>query len=174
MALTPEIAVAGLVANRAKLLAYIWSLLGDHHDTEDIFEEVIVLAMKSAPSIVDDDHLLAWARRAARSRAINLLRRENRKPLLLADDVLDQLDPHWRDWDAQPDTDRIDALRDCVEQLSPRARQIVSLRYGQGLSGAQVADVVGQQVHSVYVALTRIYQALEACVRRRLAEGAAP
>jgi RNA polymerase sigma-70 factor, ECF subfamily len=168
--ISQESVVEGLIADRSKLLAYIWSLLRDHHDTEDLFEEIVVLAMKNAGKIQDREHLLAWARRAARHRAINHLRHKGRHPVLLREDVLNQLEAQWHNLDAQPAQSRAEALRLCLDQMTPRSQRIVALRYGKGMSGQEVAAVTGQQVHSVYVALTRIYRALEDCVRRRLEE----
>jgi RNA polymerase sigma-70 factor, ECF subfamily len=167
MALTQEAAVEGLLANRAKLLAYIWSLLRDHHGTEDVFEEIVLLAMKNAAEITDQQHLLAWARRTARFRGIDHLRRERLQPVLLADDVLDQLEGHWGHWDHQSAAERIDALRQCVEQLTARSQQIIAMRYGRGMSGMQVAEALHQNVGTVYVALTRIYQSLQECLGRK-------
>ncbi len=171
MALSREAVVEGLLANRSKLLAYIWSLLRDYHATEDIFEEVVLLAMKNASKIEDQDHLLAWARRTARFRGIDHLRRETRQPTLLADDILDALEGSWSRIDPLPNRDRVDALRHCYEQLTPRSQKIVSLRYGQGLCGKEVAEVLRQNVHTIYVALGRIYQSLEDCMRRKLEVG---
>ena len=79
MGMSQESAVEGLLANRSKLLAYIWALLRDHHDTEDVFEETMILVMKNAAQIEGPSQLMAWARRAARSRAIDHLRREKRR-----------------------------------------------------------------------------------------------
>jgi RNA polymerase sigma-70 factor, ECF subfamily len=171
MPISVDAAVEGLLANRSKLLAYIWSLLRDHHATEDVFEEVVLAAMKHFAEIKDQDHLLAWARQTARFRGIDYLRRKSREPQLLAEDVLDQLESQWRQRDADNERDCMDALRTCYKQLSTRSQTIVSLRYGQGLSGREVAAVMGRKVHSVYVAMTRIYQTLEECVRRTLAVG---
>ncbi len=61
----------------------------------------------------------------------------------------------------------IDYLRSCLETLSPKARKVVNLKYVEGLSGVQIAELVGSKVHSVYVSLTRAHRSLEACVQKR-------
>jgi RNA polymerase sigma-70 factor (ECF subfamily) len=140
----------------------------DFHSTEDIFEEVVLLAMKHADQIEDNDHLLAWARRTARCRGIDHLRRQSLRPFLLADDVLDQLEDCWSESDGVPDRDRIDALRDCIARLTEKSQKVIAMRYAQGMSGKAVAEATNQNVHSVYVALTRIYRSLGECIRRKL------
>jgi RNA polymerase sigma-70 factor (ECF subfamily) len=168
MSLTPDVAVEGILAGRSKLLAFIWSLMRDHHVTEDIFQEVILLAMKHAAEIKDKDHLMAWARRTARFRGIDYLRRNSLAPLLLSGDVLDQLESCWMKFDGTPDCDRMDALQRCISQLTDQSQKIISMRYSQGMSCKAIAEARNRTVQAVYVALVRIYRTLEQCVHRRL------
>ena len=122
MGLRPDIAVDRLLADRSKLLAYIWSIVRDFHATEDVFQEVVVAAMSHAEEIKDTEHLLSWARQAARFRGIDWLRRQKRQPLLLDDDVLDLLEGQWNRFDAVPPhawTDAVRVLRRQVDRLCP-------------------------------------------------------
>ena len=66
--------------------------------------------------------------------------------------------------------DEMDHLRQCLDKLAPKTRRIVNLKYVEGLSGIQIAELVGSRVHSVYVALTRAHRNLQSCIgeRRRL------
>lgn len=169
MAVRPDIVVDGLVANRGKLLAYVWSIVHDFHATEDIYQEIVVAAMSHAEEIHDEEHLLLWARQAARFRGIDWLRRQNRQPLLLDDDVLDLLEGQWSRFDAAPAHVWTDAMRACVSTLTDYARQLIGLRYVEGLSGVEVAQRVGRTPKTVYVALGRIYRQLEDCIQRRMA-----
>lgn len=168
MAVRPDIVVDRLVADRGKLLAYVWSIVHDFHATEDIYQEVVVAAMSHAEEIEDEAHLLLWARQAARFRGIDWLRRQNRQPLLLDDDVLDLLEGQWGQFDAAPAHAWTDAMRHCVATLTDYARQLIGLRYVEGLSGQEVAQRTGRTPKTVYVALGRIYRQLEDCIQRRL------
>ena len=106
MALTQQAVVNTLVADRSKLFAYTWSIVRNHHATEDIYQEVVLAAMPHTEEMKDQGHVLAWARRAARLRAIDWLRREKRQAQLLDGSVLDLLEEDWRRLDA-------DAPNDC-------------------------------------------------------------
>lgn len=57
-----------------------------------------------------------------------------------------------------------------MDQLTLRSKQILHLRYTEGLTGIQVAEAIDVTVGSVYVALTRIYQALAECIQQRRME----
>jgi RNA polymerase sigma-70 factor (ECF subfamily) len=163
----PNGAVRALIRDRARLLGYIWSIVRDHHVADDLFQDVTVLAIERAAEIKDEGHLLLWARKAARYKALETLRSKALRMILLDEDVLDMLEANWEAKDCLSINDEADHLRDCVEQLTPRAKQIVHLRYTEGLTGTQVAEIVKLKVGSVYVSLARIYRALAECIRLR-------
>ena len=159
-----------LLADRAKLLAYIWSIVHDEHVTEDVFQEVSMLAVSKRAKIRDREALLPWLRRTARYRALHAIRHKGKAPLLLDGSTLDALAPHWQKYDDVPSATLADALRMCVDQLTPYARRIVVLRYIEGQSGIQVAEALGRKVRTIYMALSRIHHTLRDCIRRQQAE----
>lgn len=61
----------------------------------------------------------------------------------------------------------MDHLRACVDQLKPRAKEMVYLRYTERLSGIRVAEIAKMTVGSVYVSLARIHRTLQECIRLR-------
>jgi RNA polymerase sigma-70 factor (ECF subfamily) len=65
---------------------------------------------------------------------------------------------------------RARALRDCLEQLTPRSRQLVDLRYHEALALPGIAEQTGSTLEAVHKALVRIRQRLRDCVERRLVE----
>ena len=153
---------------RVKLLAYIRAIVCDHHLAEDVFQEVAVLAVRKRDEIRDGQHFLAWMRLAARHHALKVLRRQHRS-LLLDEALLDHLDEQWAEHDPSSTTDLVEALRSCVERLSPHARHLVKLRYADGISGLRLAEVVDRSLNTVYVSLSRIHRSLKDCIRQRLA-----
>jgi RNA polymerase sigma-70 factor (ECF subfamily) len=153
------------------LLGFVTAIVRDPHLADDVFQDVTLLAMRRAGRIRDLEHLLLWARKAARYKALEVLRARGRGCLPLDEDVLDALEAEWDAAGPDPRTDgadeQVDDLRACVQRLSPRARRILHLRYGEGLSGSQLAETLAIGVASVYVALSRIHRALRECVARR-------
>jgi RNA polymerase sigma-70 factor (ECF subfamily) len=156
-----------LLRERVKLLAYIRAIVRDDDLAEDVFQEVALLALHKREEIGDVQHFLGWMRLTSRHRALKSLRRR-RHHLLLDEALLDRLEEHWAEYDAPAGTDLVDALRHCLERLSPKARDLVRLRYGEGVSGRMLAEAVGQSLNTVYVALSRIHRSLGECIRRRL------
>jgi RNA polymerase sigma factor (sigma-70 family) len=171
----PNAVVRALIRDRAKLLGYIWVIVRDHHVAEDVFADVTVLAMERAGEINDEKHLALWARKAARLKALEAMRRRNRRGMVsLDDDVLQMIETDWGEAvDGIATSAEVDHLRSCIERLTPRARRILHLRYVEGLGGASLAahEDVGIDLRSLYVAMSRIHKALHDCiVRKRAAE----
>jgi RNA polymerase sigma-70 factor (ECF subfamily) len=157
-----------LLRERVKLLAYIRAIVRDDHLAEDVLQEVALLALRKRDEIRDGRHFLGWMRLTSRHRALKTLRRRHHQPLL-EETLLDRLDEQWAEHDQSPSADLLEALRHCLERLSPPARSLVELRYAEGVSGRRLAEVVDRSLNTVYVTLSRIHRSLGDCIRRRLA-----
>ena len=158
-----------LMNDRMRLIGYVHSIVRDRHVAEDVFQDVVTLAVEKYAELEDSGHLLAWARGVAKNKARESLRRRKRSPIQLEGDVLDLLEGSWADLEPQRLDSDLDYLRACLESLSPRMRRLIDLKYVDGLSGAQIAERVETEVHSVYVSLTRAYRRLAQCVDRKRA-----
>lgn len=154
-----------LLRERALVLGYIRALVRDRHLAEDVFQEVSVRALDKCGEIADEVHFQGWIRRAARFEALNLVRKRERGPEPLGEVLLDQLEGHWDNATAATPDERLETLQSCVGRLTPRAQSLVRLRYGEGLPGTKVAELVGMSLNTLYVALSRIHRALAECVR---------
>jgi RNA polymerase sigma-70 factor (ECF subfamily) len=149
-------------------LAYIWSIVHDGHIAEDVLQDVSVLAVEKRSEIESAQVLPAWLRATARHRALYALRQASRAPMSLDQNVLDLLEGEWTQRDALPTNRLMDALRACLGKLSPTARQIVDMRYGQALGSQQIAHRLGRSLAAVYKTTTRAHTALAECVRRQM------
>lgn len=169
MALQQDVVVQLLLKHRGKLLGAIRAMVADEHLAEDIFQEVSIAAISKCGEIADVEHFAAWVRYAARFQALVALRNRNRLPRVLSDDVLDALEHHWQQFDKQADSEISDALRICLERLSPYARQLIETRYVQRKRGTELAKALQRSLNTVYVALSRAHNALRDCVHQKLA-----
>jgi RNA polymerase sigma-70 factor (ECF subfamily) len=169
MAVQQDVVVQLLLTHRGKLVGAIRAMVADEHLAEDIFQEVSIAAICKCDEITDVDHFAPWVRSAARLEALTALRNRNRLPRALTADVLDALEQHWQRFDRQPDTDLTDALKNCLERLSPYAKQLVETRYTHGKRGSDLATALRRSLNTVYVALTRVHRSLRDCLRQHLA-----
>lgn len=160
--------VSGLVLkHRHELLAYLYSALPDYHAVEDLFQEVCLVVVQKAADFQDGSNFAAWTRTIARHKLREQLRK--RSGVLLDDAFFDGLDRAFDEARAALDPDpRKEALRLCLSELQEGAKQIVSLRYDEGLDPAAIADRMGKSRVAVNSLLQRIREILKECVERRL------
>ncbi len=152
--------------NRSKLMAYIWTIVHDPHLADDIYQDVSITALAKHDEINDEDHLYKWLRQVARFKSLKALREKHRDPCAPSGELLERLEHAWERFDDSSDSDRMDALRCCLEKLSPYATRLIHLRYGEGLTGQSLADRVNRKVDTIYVALSRIHRSLLMCIRK--------
>lgn len=171
MALNKDTAIRLLMRDSDKLRAYAWMILRDDHLVDDALQDLGLIAIRKCGEITDESHFGAWCRIATRNISRDLVRARKRSPVSLSDSVLDSLDQQWEELDATPSADVISALRHCIGQLSDYGRQLIELRYREGLRSAEMAKRMGRNVNTVYVALTRTHRMLAKCIQRQLGKG---
>jgi RNA polymerase sigma-70 factor (ECF subfamily) len=158
-----ERAIALLMRERDGVLAYVRAILGMSGPAEDVIQDLAVIVLHKHGDIPDEAGFAGWIRRAARFEALNRWR-AIRRDLPLDESALDALDRAWEEAGEDP---RVDLLRQCLAGLGPKARELLDLRYRDGLSGEELALQFDKPLNTIYVTLTRLHSRLGECVKRR-------
>ncbi len=149
------------------LLAYVLSLEPKLDDAEEIVQETFLTASRKASQWSDGTNYFAWVCAIARYCTLEYRRSRKKQQMILADDVF-ELVYQGGDADLAELEHRAAILGCCLEQLAPRAKQIMMLRYHAGHLPEEIASMVGWSVNSVRVALTRAKDLLRNCLKRQL------
>ena len=161
-----------IVRHRHAVVAFLYGVIPDYHAVEDLFQEVCLVAIQKAAEFQEGTNFVAWLRAIARNKAREQLRK--RSGVLLDDAFFDGLDQAFDAARAAIDPDqRKDALRRCLGELQDGSRQLLSWRYNEGLTPADIAGRVGRSRVAVNSLLQRIRETLKECVDRRSAEARA-
>lgn len=168
MPLDQQTVIRAVVAERDRLYAYIWSMLGDAHLAEDVLQDVTVVAIEKATELADERVLVSWLRTTARYKSFEALRAKKRRPPVMDAMVLDQLESAWEALDLLEVSELADNLERCLGRLTPRSRQIVAMRYGNSMKSGEIAEALGRKVSSVYQVLTRAHRVLADCIRHAM------
>jgi RNA polymerase sigma-70 factor (ECF subfamily) len=147
---------------RRELYAYVCSLLGDAAAAEDVTALAFERAYRRRRTFDRRrGEERAWLFGIARNAALDELRRRRRLATLAGDPPDEQL--------AAPDDGaevalRRTAVRSALAGLTPRERELVALKFGAGLSGGEIARVLGMSETGVSTFLHRTIGKLrEAC-----------
>jgi RNA polymerase sigma-70 factor (ECF subfamily) len=167
--MTEELLVKTLLDARPRLVAGTVAVVRDVHLAEDVFQEVLLRALRMRESFSDAGGVLAWARVSARNLGIDHVRRAARLGEILSELALDALDARLEEsGDAQ--RRRAEAMRGCVEKLPEESRTLLRMRYDEGRKGEELARLLRRSEAAIYKALSRLHQALRKCIDERLAE----
>ncbi len=157
------------VKHQLALRAFILSLEPNFTDAEDLLQEVFLVVTRKANEFEEGTNFFAWGCTIARFKLMELLRRRA-KSQALSEEVIEALcavEP-----EHQFDDSRLVLLQGCLEQLSPKARQMMYLRYYGEHSPAQIARLVSWTPNAVRVALSRARTVLQECLERKMRQEA--
>ncbi|EMB17733.1 sigma-70 family RNA polymerase sigma factor [Rhodopirellula europaea] len=148
--------------------AYVFASIHGFHDAEDVVQRIAQELARRFDEYESGRPFVGWALWLAKSRVIDFYRTQRRSPLVFSDELLGRLaDTIAQQADGR--SQRREALESCLDELPPRSRRLLDLRYVGESSAADIAQEVGSTSGSVRVLLTRARTALAGCIERRLA-----
>jgi RNA polymerase sigma-70 factor (ECF subfamily) len=136
----------------SNLLNYLTSYLDDRQLAEEVLQDVMMAVWKSASGFRGESKVRTWLLTIARNRAINAGRRYTPRMVEL-DENLSQGDS--TPLDVAEQRSQQSALRAAIRALPKFHQEILVLVFYHGLSGQEVADVLGVSVGTVKSRLHR-------------------
>ncbi|MBI2919733.1 MAG: RNA polymerase sigma factor [Planctomycetes bacterium] len=130
-----------------RALAYSWVRSASAAD--DVAQEAFLRAYRSIGSLRDLTKVKPWLYTLTRNAAMDWLRREKRHRV-------EELNVDVAAPAAKEGDDRVDRVARIVEELREDYRQLVLLRFVDGLSYAEIAEALGMSVGAVGEKLHRV------------------
>jgi RNA polymerase sigma-70 factor (ECF subfamily) len=141
------------------------------HDTEEVLAEVYLGVAKTVHAgrqIESPDHARNLLFLMARQRLANHFRRRGRAPAVeLGDGAAEVIDvstveenDRWQQYNGED-------VQKALTQLPPEQREVLLLKYYQGMTGPQIADVYQVSVNKAFAALYRAQAALKKLLEGR-------
>ena len=137
---------------------YVYRLVGSREEAEDITQDALLQAYRTWNQVDPDatGGYVKWCYRIARNLSIDALRKK--KPRAAEDEELERtadtrsLKPE----DIYEHRVQSAAIRDCIQGLEEKYRDVLVLRYQEELSYEQIAEILEVPVSTVE---TRIFRA---------------
>jgi len=159
------------VRNQADVYRYIFALLPNAADAQDVLQATCVALWRKASQLDLNRPFLPLAFRFALLEVRKNRDKNRRWAGFLDDSALKNL-ARQREETHDLLEARRQALDGCVAKLGPTDRDLVERHYQRLLTVPEIADATGRNIHTLYKALQRIRRQLLACVNANLeAEG---
>jgi RNA polymerase sigma-70 factor, ECF subfamily len=158
-----------LAACHTQLFGYLYALVQNVHDTEDVYQKACLVLWRKFDQYQEGTNFFHWAKAVAHYEAMNFLRSKHQRPALFSEEFQAELATVWAE--VEPDVwgDRRRALEHCMEKLPENDRRLVDQCYGGGGALCEAAGRLGRSPKSIYDALGRIRRVLLRCVETTLA-----
>ena len=150
-------------------------VLGDWSRAQDVTQEVFLQLAARIATFRGDAGLTSWIYRITVNRAIDARRREGRRPAWRLGDSFPEQSarrPRGDDVSVEPPEalERellADRVRRALDRLSPKLRAILVLRYLEGRTYEELAEVLDCSMGTVKSRLNRAHSAMERELRER-------
>lgn len=139
------------------VLRYVQSFVRDHHEAEDITQNVFAKLTKAIKKYEQREvPFAAWILRVARNAALDQMRSKRAIP---TEEVRIADSDH-----SQENADLAKDIRDALNQLPDDQREVLVLRHITGLSPTEIADALGKSESSVHGLHHRGRRTLQDCL----------
>lgn len=134
-----------------ELASFAFGMVSDRRTAEDIVQQSFVELVAAAPRFKGDGRALrAWLYRSVRFGCLDEYRRRARRPEIPVDRLPESpVDAGLGDGHMEPD------LELALRALNKRQRTAIVLRHVSGLTGEEIAAVMGSSRRAVYALLAR-------------------
>lgn len=152
--------------NRLSSIAY--AVIKDGHLAEDLFQNLLLKALKTDASFENEKALISWSVVTIRRGSIDLLRKRKRELMVLDDEVLDLIDSQIIQTPFASENKKQEALETCLTSLTDRANLVLKLRYFYGHTCDEVAKKTGMSQDAIYKLISRTHHKLKNCIEVKL------
>lgn len=147
-----------------RLCQYVYGLLMDRHDAEDIVQELFLNLWKNRERIEIKENVSGYLYRMAKHLALNLIRSKVQTGSL--SEHHDQLLLSYEDNRLEAEEFRI-ALYDCIDRLPDRSREVLLLHRIKGLKQKEIAKKLCISVKTIKNQIWMSLQKLKKCLETK-------
>ena len=151
--------------HQAMVFSICWHVLHDRAVAEELAQDVFLSLHQHLATLESPEHVLFWLRRVTSNRALDVLRRRQRRPMVSLENA-----PEPVAVSSTGDPMLNTALRKLVAALPEKARAIVVLRYQEDLDPAEITRILAIPVGTVKSQLQRALALLREKLSRSLGE----
>jgi RNA polymerase sigma-70 factor (ECF subfamily) len=157
-----------IVRHQSELYAYIYAIVRNWEDSDDLFQSVCVVLWEKFESFRSGSSFFSWARQTAKFEVRKFLARKH-VPTYVSEKLLDALAETTLSAQHGGVELALAALRRCREKLDIADEELLELRYVENLGSGEIAARLRRPQPSVCRSLNRIRNWLLECMTMELA-----
>ncbi|MBN1909691.1 MAG: sigma-70 family RNA polymerase sigma factor [Pirellulales bacterium] len=158
-----------LIRYQQRIFLFIFSLLPNRSNAEDVLQETALLLWKRFDEYESGTNFKAWACKIAYYKVLEFTRRQNTDRHRFSDEFTQRVAVMVGGEAPDVTQARQAALERCLEKLPSKDREVIRRRYRPGGSARTVAQELGYSIRGIYKALGRAHRMLYRCVQTALA-----
>lgn len=153
---------------QTRLFVYIYRLVGNKEEAEDLLQDVFVKVYKNLNSYDTSRKFSSWIYRIAHNEAVNFIKRKSlrrfisletitsTKDKLDSSSIEDGADKAWAKKEISKE------VSDAINNLPFKYKQVLTLRYYSDQSYEEIAEILGKPVNTVGTLINRAKKKLSA------------
>ncbi|TWT75028.1 sigma-70 family RNA polymerase sigma factor [Allorhodopirellula solitaria] len=150
-----------------RLYGFILKRLADREQTLEVLQRTNLVLCRKADQFARGSSFAAWAFTIAKFQVLAWRKSDGSERLVFTDEVSALVDRSVDD-EAESVDDRVPLLRQCLETLRSRDRELIQQRYRDGKPVARIAENMSKSVDAIAMQLSRVRRQLGECVRMKL------
>jgi RNA polymerase sigma-70 factor, ECF subfamily len=156
---------------QAELLRYIFALVRNGEDAQDIFQQTCVVLWDKFDEFDPARSFLAWACGVARFKVRKFFTQHRRHQVRFSDEFAVRMAEVQAESSSDEPHARRAALPGCIDKLPPLQRELLVLCYGERQRIVDVAARLGRSAGGVRHSLQAIRERLMECIELAVKEG---
>jgi len=156
-----------LTQHQQALFRYVFSLLPNEADTRDVMQETSLALARKFEQYDAAKPFLPWAYRFAYLQVLKQREQMKRRPLTMAEDVLELLAEERSQIEGRLD-ERLRVLEDCLGKLPAPDRPMMTFRYDARHTTEEIMERLAMSRRTLFRNLERVRRVLADCVTRHM------
>lgn len=150
-----------------RIYNYIYHRVGNHHDAEDLTARTFYRALSHIETYVDRGApFSAWLYRIAHNLVANWHRDRTRRQAISLEEAISLTAPQQSPQERAEAKERSEALRRAIRKLSGERQQLLILKFSEGLSNAEIGQIMGRSEGAIKSLYHRTLLALQDELRK--------
>ncbi len=155
-----------ITLHQARIYSYILSMVPHFSDADDLMQKTCKVIWEKFDDYQQGTDFLSWAIKIANFKIYEYWRAEKKRSSIHFNEALiHEIESDARHY-AEDSNRYLPYLYECIKKLNKEDLKLIRLKYYRNLKAKEISARFGKSVFTIYKNLSRIYQALQACVRR--------